>query len=41
MLEFFAETSFPPPPPPPPPKKKVRFLNSKLGWVADVNLEIN
>ena len=41
MLEFVAETSFPPPPPPPPPKKKVRFLNSKLGWVADVNLEIN
>ena len=37
MLEVVAETS----PPPPPPKKKVRFLNSELGWVADVNLEIN
>ena len=37
MLEFVAETSFPPPL----PQKKVRFLNSKLGWVADVNLEIN
>ena len=43
MLEFVAETSFPPPLPTPlpHPKKKVRFLNSKLGWVADVNLEIN
>ena len=36
MLEVVAETSSPPP-----PKKKVRFLNSELGWVADVNLEIN
>ena len=38
MLEVVAETSSPNPPP---PKKKVRFLNSELGWVADVNLEIN
>ena len=37
MLEVVAETSSPPAP----PKKKVRFLNSELGWVADVNLEIN